>query len=80
MKPITPIFVLYIKYTFIHFGMSISCKQGSLLIKKGNHVCLKENAVPICPDTKLSWCRTVFFNGAEMSCCRTVLFPSNTLQ
>jgi hypothetical protein len=26
--------------------------------------------VPICPDTKLSWCRTVFFNG-----CRTVLFP-----
>jgi hypothetical protein len=42
--------------------------------KKGNHVCLKENAVPICPDTKLSWCRTVFFNGAEMSWCRTVFF------
>jgi hypothetical protein len=30
--------VLYIEYTpnytFIHFGMSISCKQGSLLISK----------------------------------------------
>jgi hypothetical protein len=34
---------------------------------KGNHVCLKENAVPICPDTELTWCQTVFFNGAEMS-------------
>ena len=39
--------------------------------KKGNHVCLKENAVPICPDTELSWCRTVFFNG-----CRNVLVPN----
>jgi hypothetical protein len=38
---------------------------------KGNHVCLKENAVPICPDTKLSWFRTVFFNG-----CRNVLVPN----
>jgi hypothetical protein len=33
-KSITPSFVLYIEYTFIHFGMSISCKQGSLLISK----------------------------------------------
>ena len=33
-KPIMPSFVLYIEYTFIHFGMSISCKQGSLLISK----------------------------------------------
>ena len=33
-KPITPTIVLYIEYTFIHFGMSISCKQGSLLISK----------------------------------------------
>ena len=33
-KPITPTFILYIEYTFIHFGMSISCKQGSLLISK----------------------------------------------
>ena len=33
-KPITTSFVLYIEYTFIHFGMSISCKQGSLLISK----------------------------------------------
>jgi hypothetical protein len=33
-EPITPSFVLYIEYTFIHFGMSISCKQGSLLISK----------------------------------------------
>ena len=33
-KPITPSFVLYIEYTFIHFGMSISCKQGSLLNSK----------------------------------------------
>ena len=42
--------------------------------KKGNHVCLKENAVPIWHfffnGTEMSWCRTVFFNG-----CRTVLFP-----
>jgi hypothetical protein len=36
--------------------------------KKGNRVCLKENAVSICPDIELSWCRTVFFNG-----CRNVL-------
>ena len=28
----------------------------------------------ICPVTELSWCRTVFFNGAEMSWCRTVFF------
>jgi len=33
-KPIKPSFVLYIEYTFIHFGMSILCKQGSLLISK----------------------------------------------
>ena len=37
-QPITPSFVLYIEYTldytFIHFGMSMSCKQGSLLISK----------------------------------------------
>ena len=42
--------------------------------KKGNHVCLKENAVPIwhffSTGAKMSWCRAVFFNG-----CRTVLFP-----
>jgi hypothetical protein len=38
------------------------------ILKKGNHVCLKENAVLICPDTEFSWCRTVFFNG-----CRNVL-------
>ena len=25
---------------------------------KANHVCLKENAVPICPGTDLSWYRT----------------------
>jgi hypothetical protein len=25
-KPMTPSFVLYIEYTFTHFGMSISCK------------------------------------------------------
>jgi hypothetical protein len=28
---------------------------------------LKENVVPICPDIELSCCRTVFFNGVEMS-------------
>ena len=48
--------------------------------KKGNHVCLKENAVPIwhffstvpkCLGAELS-----FSTGAEMSWCRTVLFPS----
>jgi hypothetical protein len=33
-KPIMPSFVLYIEYTFIHFGMSIWCKQRSLLISK----------------------------------------------
>ena len=37
-QPITPKFVLYIEYTlnysFIHFGMLISCKQESLLISK----------------------------------------------
>jgi hypothetical protein len=44
-QPITPSFVLYIEYTlnytFIHFGtcMSISCKQGSLLISK--YFCLE---------------------------------------
>jgi hypothetical protein len=45
---------------------------------------LKENAVPICPDTELSfstvpkclgaelsWCQAVFFNG-----CRNVLVPN----
>jgi hypothetical protein len=42
---------------------------------KGNHVCLKENAVPICPDTELSWCRTVFFNGW-----RNVLVPNCLFQ
>jgi hypothetical protein len=25
------------------------------ILKKGNHVCLKENAVPICPDSELSF-------------------------
>jgi hypothetical protein len=39
-KPIMPNFVLYIEYTFIHFGMSISCKQGSLLISK-NFMCMR---------------------------------------
>jgi hypothetical protein len=38
---------------------------------KANHVCLKENVVPICPGTDLSWYRTVFFNG-----CRNVLVPN----
>ena len=37
-QSIMPSFVLYIEYTlnytFIHFGMSISRKQGSLLIPK----------------------------------------------
>ena len=38
-------------------------------LKKSNHVCLKENAVPICPDTELSWCRNVLVSnclGAEL--------------
>ena len=49
-----------------------------LYFKKGNHVCLKENAVPIwhffstvpkCLGAELS-----FSTGAEMSWCRTVFF------
>ena len=43
------------------------------ILKKVFHDCLKENAVPICPDTELSWLRTVFFNGSEMSWCRTIV-------
>ena len=46
--------------------------------KKGNHVCLKENAVPmswyrtfLVPNYLFQRCRTVFFNG-----CRYVLVPN----
>jgi hypothetical protein len=34
-----PNFVIYIEYTFIHFGMSISCKQRTLLISTAPHIC-----------------------------------------
>ena len=42
------------------------------ILKRVFHVCLKENTVPICPDTELS-----FSTGAEMSWCQTVLFAKN---
>jgi hypothetical protein len=46
--------------------------------KKGNHVCLKENAVPIWPFfstvPKCLGAELSFSTGAEMSWCRTVFF------
>jgi hypothetical protein len=54
------------------------------------HVCLKENAVPICPGADLFWYRFVlipnclgaelsFSTGAEMSWCQTVVLPVATV-
>jgi hypothetical protein len=36
---------------------------------------LKENAVPICPDTEFSWCRNVLVPNCLFQRVRTVLFP-----
>jgi hypothetical protein len=44
------------------------------ILRKANHVCLKENAVPICLDNELSWCRNVLVPN----CLGTVVDISST--
>ena len=57
-KPITPSFVLYIEYTFIHFGMLISCKQGNLLISKQDTPISAQNTPILTNDGKQSLINT----------------------
>ena len=61
-QPITPSFVLYIEYTlnytFIHFGMSISCKHGSLMISKWTTPISAQNTAILTKDGKQSLINT----------------------